>query len=486
MWELLLLNQFHDILPGSSIKEVYDTTQEDYNYILNKAEDLTAERISVISRQIPGDVILLNTLSFERDDIVIIDSNDAGLPDSAGISYTAMVDESGNEYLLQKTSDGKYVTFVEGIPAKGIKAFDFTKPENSWVNSLQITDYGIETPYYSVKVDNHGCIASLYDKDNGREVLKGKGNVLRVYEDKPMKFDNWDIDIYYTEKSWPVEDTVRCEWIEKGPVRAVLLVEHMFVKSLIRQKIYFYADSRRIDFDTYIDWHQQQHLVKVEFPVDVNAAEATCDIQFGNLKRPTHRNTSWDMAKFEVCAHKWVDLSEGGYGVSLLNDCKYGYSLHDGNIALTLLKSGIEPNPEADLGEHYMVYSLLPHSGTWQEGNTAEQAYMLNVPVYTHLSTDAAECKSGSSDAKSGSLLKVTGDNVILETVKKAEDRQGTIVRLYEYKNTRSKTAVEWFGGLSKVYECDLMENNLAEIEKQGNRFEFIVKPYEIKTFRLV
>src|SRR5690606_31777996 len=249
----------------------------------------------------------------------------------------------------------------------------------------------------------------------------------RVYEDKPMYYDNWDIDIYYSQKSYPVDDVKRYEWIEEGPVRATLLVEKKFSKSSIIQKIHFYANSRRIDFDTYVDWRQYQHLLKVEFPVDINAVEATYDIQFGNIKRPTHKNTSWDIAKFEVCGHKWADISEGGYGVSILNDCKYGHAIHDGNIALTLIKSGIEPNPTTDQEEHYFTYSILPHEGSWEEGQTHKQAYMLNVPLYSIAGGNVGDRKQ--------SLIDVSADNVILETVKKAEDGQGIIIRMYEYEN---------------------------------------------------
>lgn len=470
MWETVLLNQFHDILPGTSIKEVYEVTKKEYAQLKAQIEGLMSERIKAIGSHAGGDVVLFNTLSFVRDDIVELD---LGAQD-----VSSLVDDEGHMVALQPTYDGKFIGYVEDIPAKGYKSYDISSQKVAKEDVFKITGDGIETPFYKVKLDYAGNFISLYDKENGREVLKDTGNVLRVYEDKPMYYDNWDIDIYYSQKSYPVDDVKRYEWIEEGPVRATLLVEKKFSKSPIIQKIHFYANSRRIDFDTYVDWRQYQHLLKVEFPVDINAVEATYDIQFGNIKRPTHKNTSWDIAKFEVCGHKWADISEGGYGVSILNDCKYGHAIHDGNIALTLIKSGIEPNPTTDQEEHYFTYSILPHEGSWEEGQTHKQAYMLNVPLYS--------VSGGNVGNRKQSLIDVSADNVILETVKKAEDGQGIIIRMYEYENRRSDVTVSLDGSVKEVCECNLMEEVMDEIPVKDNSFTFQIKPFEIKTFKIV
>lgn len=470
MWETVLLNQFHDILPGTSIKEVYEVTKKEYAELKAQIEGLMSERIKAIGSHAGGDVVLFNTLSFVRDDIVELD---LGAQD-----VSSLVDDEGHMVALQPTYDGKFIGYVEDIPAKGYKSYDISSQKVAKEDAFKITGDGIETPFYKVKLDYAGNFISLYDKENGREVLKDTGNVLRVYEDKPMYYDNWDIDIYYSQKSYPVDDVKRYEWIEEGPVRATLLVEKKFSKSSIIQKIHFYANSRRIDFDTYVDWRQYQHLLKVEFPVDINAVEATYDIQFGNIKRPTHKNTSWDIAKFEVCGHKWADISEGGYGVSILNDCKYGHAIHDGNIALTLIKSGIEPNPTTDQEEHYFTYSILPHEGSWEEGQTHKQAYMLNVPLYSVAGGNVGDRKQ--------SLIDVSADNVILETVKKAEDGQGIIIRMYEYENRRSDVTVSLDGSVKEVCECNLMEEVMDKIPVKDNSFTFQIKPFEIKTFKIV
>lgn len=471
MWQTMLLNQFHDILPGSSVKEVYETTRAEYEKIGKTVKKLIDIRTKALANTVGGDLVLFNTLSFKRNDIAVID----------GIKGTALVDETGRAFVLQPTNDGKMIAYVENIPAKGCKAFTLSSIKNKFENRFVFNDLSVETPYYKVIINDKGNFVSIYDKENEREILKGNGNVLKVYEDKPMYYDCWDIDIYYTEKSWIVDNVKRIEWVERGPVRATLLVEYVFPQVYIRQKIHFYSNMRRIDFEDYVDWKLSQHLLKVEFPVDVNAAEATYDIQFGNIKRPTHRNTKWDIARFEVCGHKWADLSEGGYGVSLLNDCKYGYGIHNGNMTLTLIKSGIEPNPTADQEEHHFTYSLLPHSGDWKDAGVAEQGYMLNVPFYAVITDNCA-----GSGIKTNSLIEIDGDNVILETVKKSEDLKGVIIRLYEYKNSRGKVTVKWFAGCCEVYECDLMENVVNGLPSTGGEFTFNIMPFEIKTFKII
>ena len=300
---------------------------------------------------------------------------------------------------------------------------------------------------------------------------------MRMYEDKPIYYDNWDIDIYYTEKSWDVTQLEKMEWTENGAVRATLELTRKISNSLIRQKIHFYAKSRRIDFETYVDWKEHQHLLKVHFPVDVHTDEATFDIQFGNLTRKVHRNTSWDKARFESCGQKWMDLSEGHYGVSLLNDCKYGHSVKDGNMALTLIKSGIEPNPVTDQEEHFFTYAIYPHAENWRQAGTVRQAYMLNQPALVVDSGQPNCCQS---------LAFVDKENVVLETIKAAEDGIGTILRLFESENAKTKVKLVVNKDFSKAYICNLLEQEEQEISVEGNQIEILCKPYEIVTVKVV
>ncbi len=370
MWKVVLLNQFHDILPGSSIHEVYEVTKEEYEAVLSKAEKLIKERLTALTKAGEG-ITLYNTTGFNRNDVAEIPA----------VNGNALVDAEGNIFPIQNTENGAIV-YVKNLPSKGSKTFAITNTESKSC-PFKLNGNNLETPFYKVSFDECGQLASIFDKENRRNVLqKGQvGNLLRMYEDKPIDYDNWDIEMYYTEKFWDVTDVQSMEWTEIGPVRATLEIKRKVSKSVIVQQIRFYAEDRKIQFDTWIDWKESQHLLKAHFPIAVHTDEATFDIQFGNVKRKTHTNTSWDEARFESCAHKWMDLSEGHYGVSLLNDCKYGHSVKDSNMALTLVKSGIVPNETTDQEEHFMSYAIYPHKEDWRAGGTVPEAYAMNQPI---------------------------------------------------------------------------------------------------------
>ena len=262
---------------------------------------------------------------------------------------------------------------VQAVPALGYQALRPQSAKNQKViSSLQATRRSSGKrllPAWSL--NERGQLTRLLDKTAGREVLAegARANVFQLFEDKPLQYDAWDIDAYYEQKSWELDNLVGCAVIEQGPLRAGLQLEWLYNKrTRVTQKLYIYAHSRRIDFVTKVDWQERQTLLKVAFPVAIHNGRATADIQFGNIERPTHRNTSWDKARFETCAHKWFDLSEGDYGVAVLNDCKYGYDVQANVMRQTLLKGAIYPDPHADLGQHVFTYSLLPHTGGWFEG----------------------------------------------------------------------------------------------------------------------
>jgi len=465
LWKKVLLNQFHDILPGTSIKEVYEVTKVEYGELKSEGETLIKERLRKLTKEGEG-ITIYNTLGFDRDDVVCMDT----------FKGNALADGTGAEYPVQKTKNGA-VAYVKGIPSKGSKTFQLK--DVTEVSPFAISNSGIETPYYSVTIDEQGMFASIFDKENDREVLQGgkKANLFRMYEDKPIYYDNWDIDIYHTEKFWDA-DTLECmEWTENGQVRATLEIVRKISNSTIKQKIHFYSRSRVIAFDTYVDWKESQNLLKVHFPVDIHTDEATFDIQFGNVKRKVHTNTSWDEARFESCGQKWMDLSEGHYGVSLLNDCKYGHSVKDSNIALTLIKSGIEPNPTTDQEEHFFIYALYPHAETWKEAGTVQEAYKLNQPAYV---------VSGGIVGEANSFIGINKGNVIIETIKEAEDGNGIIVRMYECENALTKAHVTLGIAVDSISECNLLEETIVTLPKAGDGFDIKVKPYEIKTYRLI
>lgn len=466
MWKTVLINQFHDILPGSSIKEVYEVTKNEYQQIAAQGKELLKERFRALASDGEG-VTVYNTLGFNRDEIV-------HLPN---IKANSLIDGEGNYYPVQQSGEDAWV-YLKNLPSKGSRTYAVSDKEINMVN-FSLKGNQLETPFYTIVMNEKGEFTSVYDKEYDREVVqKGKSiNYLRVYEDKPIYYDNWDIDIFYTEKYYDVNDVTRMEWTELGSVRAVLEIERNYSSSLIKQKIYFYADSRRIDVETYVDWKESQHLLKVHFPVDIHTDEATFDIQFGNIKRKVHTNTSWDVARFESCGHKWADLSEGHYGFSVLNDCKYGHSVKDGNIALTLIKSGIEPNPTTDQEEHFFTYSIYPHGGDWKEGNTSLEAAKLNQPAY-FVQGGRLGCEN--------SFASVDKKNVMLETIKMAEDNSGIILRIYENENALTKTVVSLEKELLTVTECNLIEEEIDNVSFDGNSFKFSIKPYEIKTFKVV
>ena len=466
MWKTVLLNQFHDILPGSAIYEVYEVTKKEYEALAVKTGEMSEKRRKAIAGD--GDAVtVFNMTGGIRDDVVCLGDFDA----------EALTDGNGALYPVQKTKEGN-IAYVTDLPSKGYKSYMPAKAAETPAPFTLSDDYALETPFYKVKLDKQGMFTSIYDKENDREIIQSgkRANLMRMYEDKPIYYDNWDIDIYYTEKYWDIDNVTQMEWTETGPVRAALEITRKESNSTIRQKICFYADSRRIEFATYVDWKEHQTLLKVHFPVAVHTDEAAFDVQFGNLTRKTHSNTSWDVARFESCGQKWIDLSEGHYGVSLLNDCKYGHSVKNSEIALTLIKSGTEPNPVTDQEEHVFTYALYPHAEGWRAAGTVAEAYKLNQPLTVQTKTAAG---------REYSFAAVDHANVILETIKRAEDGDGTILRMYESENAYTKAKLTVHTDFTKAYICNLLEETEYETTVEGNRIDVVLKPYEVVTVRI-
>lgn len=481
-WKLLLLNQFHDILPGSSIKEVYEDSAVQYEKILASGRNL----IRIAKDQIMktaglekggNGLTVWNNLSFSRTDLVEMDREEA-LP---GV-------------LRQKTAEGSWLYVAEAVPSKGYHVYGGEITDSQAVSPSeapacvltnicldeQEVPVKVETLFYKVEFNPAGEMTSIYDKREERELLKPGtvGNRITVFEDRPLEYDSWNIDATYGEHSWQLDQPSEFKVLENGPVRGCIYIKRSYLNSVVEQHIYFYHHTARIDFKTDVDWHEHQMLVKTAFPLDVLCSNADYEIQFGNVKRPTHKNTSWDQARFETCGHKWADISEDGYGVALLNDCKYGYDIHDSVMGLTLLKSGIFPNEEADQGHHEFTYGLFPHQGDFRRGQVVREAYMLNCPL------EGDWTGKGKSD--SYSFLQVREENVLLDTVKQAEDQDGVVLRLYEAYGRRTKVHVNalWAEG-KEIWDCDCMENLLEQMECPKGSMEFVMKPYEIKTIKV-
>ena len=444
-WRKILLNQFHDIIPGSSIFEVYEDSDKQYAEILETAKSIQKEKIDGIVKSIKtdGGLFVYNPNGFAANGTVSV--------------------------------DGKTV-YIGSIPPFGYKVVKDYKADNN----ITFFENGMENDFFKVTLRN-GKIVSVYDKRNGFEAIEqGKyANEIQIFEDIPKFYDAWEITDYYAEKMWTADELVLEERISDG-TRAGIRQVRKYLNSTIEQKIWLYSDIDRIDFETVIDWKEAHMLVKAAFPVNVNAVEATYDIQFGSVKRPTHKNTSWDEAKFEVCAHKWADISDNGYGVSILNDCKYGYSADGNTLKLTLLKCATDPNKNADKEVHKFTYSLYPHKGTVYEADTIKQAYMLNQPLVA----EKIGAQNGAGE-ETFSLFGCDKDNVIMETVKKAENESGVILRMYESKNMKTKANIALGKEFKKAFLCDLMENEIKEIPLCGNLLPIEISGFEILTLKL-
>ncbi|HEX4716862.1 MAG TPA: alpha-mannosidase [Ktedonobacteraceae bacterium] len=479
-WKLILLNQFHDVLPGSSIHEVYEDVAKIYAGIQELAEPVRAEMLATLSARLGTDdggrpaLLLLNTLPWERSEPLQLPGDHTELLPNAQ---------------LASNWEGHPLTLLDGqrLPSCGalLTAVTRQQPDAPAASLVTASDgrVALRNAFYELNLNELGEISRLYDREAGREVIAPgqSANQLIAYEDRPLNFDAWDIDLYYEEKPYPLQEGAQIRLLEEGPVRATVEVERQFLSSRITQRISLWRTSRRIDFATEIDWHERQMLLKTAFPVAINATRATYEIQFGSVERPTHRNTSWDWARFEVCAHRWADLSEGGYGVSLLNDSKYGHDIHDNVMRLTLLKSAIVPDPEADQGLHRFTYSLLPHQGDWRAAQTVRRAYELNVPALVK----PGFLPEGQSEPVASSFLSTDCPHVVIDTVKPAEDGQGLIVRLYEAHNQRGNGTLTFATPLLSAMECNPLEETLGKAAYQGNTLSFQVRPFEIKSFRV-
>lgn len=451
-WETVLVNQFHDIIPGSSIREVYEQCDIDYANIRKVTDGIrSGARNSIVSKiGTAKKYVVFNPHSFEGRGYVDVDGN---------------------------------AVFVDNIPPKGYRALDL-EPEREDVK-VNIDPSGaggtVETPYYSCVFDENWEIASLFDKAEGREVLSGKGNQLRIFEDYPDQYDAWEIQEFSGYKYYPLTGFESAGAVERGG-KAGVRITRRHGESTVTQTVWFYGRDPRIDFETEADWDSVHRILRAAFPVDINSDKASFEIQFGTIERPTHKNTSWDQQKFETCAHKFADLSEGGYGVSLLNNCKYGYDVHEGVMQLTLIKRPTYPNEVADKGLHSFTYSLLPHKGDLGSSDTVREAYYLNFPMYAVKKENA-----GGDLPEEWSLIRSDPDNIVIETVKEAEYSDDMIVRGYESKNRRGNARFTLGFKAKEVWTADLSENKLEKLELTGgNTFSVPYRPFEILTFRIV
>ncbi len=482
VWELLLTTQFHDSLPGTHINEVYGELLKDLAEFKSRATALYQQAVEQIfplqEYPDPKSLTVFNSFLHPRTSNIL-------LPEEAlanGLPQTAEGEPFHHQPITSLAGENLILISIPEVPGVGYRVFELgqsTKDQPQ--TSVQATENSLENDLIRVVFNPRGEITSLWDNEQNRElIIPGeRGNRFQLYEDIPGKYDAWDIVATYADHEIDISGKATLTVDENGPIRASLRLDKEFLDSKITQRISLYANSRELVFDTHIDWSERQKLLKVGFPLDIHASQATYDIAYGNLKRSTHRNTSYDAAKFEVPAHKWMDVSQGDYGVSLLNDSKYGHEAHDHTIRLTLLKGSVYPDELADIGHHTFTYALYPHPGSWEQAGTIQRALDLNQPL-------SVQIDSAAKQDQVHSFVSCLADNITLEAVKRAEDGQGTILRLVEQHNKSGTLPLIFDRPIEKACTCDLMENIENDLPVTGKQLDIPYNTYEIITLKVI
>ncbi len=461
IWKNLLMNQFHDIIPGSSIRLVYERAHREYETMLGEADALLSRAADALFEKEENSLVIVNVLSSEY-----------GLPIPLPACWKGCTvrNERGEEIPVQQEEACSYI--LKPVEPNG--SLCLIKGEEISVAPGLTEGLVLENDLIRYELDETGRVLRAYDKDADFEIMKEPGNILSLYVDRPLKWDAWDVDIDYENMPVGTVDPVKVTPLTAGPVRKGIRFETRIGQSSICQDVFLASNSKRIDFITTVDWKEDHRMLRTAFPVNVFSDEASFDIQYGYVKRPTHRNTSWDMARFEVAAHKYADLSDSGYGAALLNDCKYGHKIHGNTLDLNLLRSPADPDPEADRHVHTFTYSFLPHRGTLVDSSVMSEAASLNnrVQVYDGFRTGSFR-----------SPCRVIGSGVSLEAVKKGEKEDCLILRLVETEGRRNRVKLDFGGREVLLAETDLMEWEEGTGGSEPFALEF--SPFEIRTFKV-
>ena len=497
-WKKLLFNQFHDILPGSSIHEVYvdaaetnRQVQKEGTHVLREALRSIADKINTSTLTMGTPLVVFNPLSWERTDIVkyalpSFDTASYAVFDADGRSVPSQIIETGFEEraLLFK---------AERVPSIGYRTYQLVS--GSATAPAVLPYYSspvIENNAFKVVADpSSGWLSSIFDKGQNRELLAGPGNELQILEDRPSAWDAWNIGL--TGVKYP--STFRkWEVVEQGPVRTVLRLHRDYLKpgikkefptedfpsSFFTQDVILYNGIDRIDFHTDVDWWEEKTMLKVAFPITVLDSLATFEIPYGHISRSTRARDSWEQAKTEVPSQRWADLSEASQGVSLLNNSKYGYDIKGNIMRLSLLRSPKWPDPMADRGRHLIDYALYPHTGTWKEANTVARGYELNEPLIP-IGTTVHE----GTLKERGAFLSLDPPNLVLTTIKHTESGNAWIVQLYEAAGVDTEAILLTTVGPSKVMLSDAMESDGPSLPFEQNVIRFPVKKNSIVTLKL-
>jgi alpha-mannosidase len=478
-WKLVLLNQFHDIIPGSSVNEVYKDAARDYAIVAEIGERVVKDSLEKLGNMMDTSEYSRPVAIFHNGEMVTqgeIPWSDEFIPASLVTS-----EESVPVQLITEFGERKLILPIPPSALGAVVVGDLSDAAPAAKGRLKASGRRIENGELSVRFDHNGNITSIQSLEDGTEFLEpGRlGNVFQLLDDKPLFWSAWDVDAYAFETAQDLLKSESFEIVERGPVRVAVEVVKRFGSSTIRQRISL-GPTPGIRFDTEVDWREEDKMLKVAFPLNVNSARATYEIQFGSVERPTHSNTSWDMAKFEVCAQKWVDLSEGDQGVALINDGKYGHDIRGNVMRLSLLRSPKAPDPECDMGFHRFSYAVVPHYGPHAYAGIVTAAYSFNAKMRSALIP--------SSVGVPGTLpafVSCEDRNIVVETVKKAEDSGDIIVRMYECHNCRGTAVIACARSIKGAFLCDLEENEIAELEVNDDVVSFEYKPFEILTLKL-
>ena len=493
LWKALLLNQFHDILPGSSVSEVYEDAHRRLRETVQGAERLRDEALHRLEK-VPGspadgETVLVANASLVARPLSVPLRGDLGIERAVGIE-----DADGNPLPVQKTDDGGLLVHapdrtVPGLGWTGIRPRQRNRQRNLQAveaETLPGASSGrsgegafLENRLLRAEVGADGDLRSVYDKEAEREILDGRGNQLRAYVDKPREWEAWDVDEDYERDGEGLIEVEAVGIVEEGPLRAAVRVERRWRSSTITQTYRLLSGSRRLDVETEADWRERNVLLRALFPLNIHSHEATFETMYGAQRRPTHRNTSFEAARFEVSAHRWADISEPGYGVALLNDGKYGHSLRDNLLGISLLRGPLYPDPRADEGHHRFTYSLFPHPGDWTEAGVVEEAFALNSPLVA--------VPGGASRAGAG-FVESEGVALALGSLQMAEDGRGVILRLYEPHGARGRCTLRFAREIKGVERVNLLEepeDETPEVAPEGNAIRLQVRPFQVLTLRL-
>ncbi len=448
MWRTVLLHQFHDILPGSSIRHVYADADEHYAGVYTKGNPLheagckaIAQAMGVNEKQTGFTPI--NTTGFDRCEVA-------------------------------QQPDGELV--VAEAPSYGVGVVSSAVPEAVKVSVKADGKVILENKYLSATLHKDGRLLSLVHKPTGRESLAAPANVLELFNDRPTNWEAWDVDPWLHETGKPCPSATNCKVTLKNDLRVEVAFEHKIGrKSSLTQVVRLDATSQRLEFHHEVDWQEARRMLKVAFPLNVRAMNATYEMQFGTVERPTHCNDLLAMAKYEVCGHKWADLSEHGFGVSLLSESKYGFVTKGNVMYLSLLRSTQSPDPRSDIGKHQFAYALYPHEGDWRNGTVA-QGFEFNVPLAWGKGVADQPC----------SLLSGNDANLVIDTVKKAEDSDALIVRLYEAHGSRGSAQLKVNFPVKKATLVNLLEDELAAAKLRDQTVTIDYTPYQIISVKLV